>query len=145
VDFPDINILITAFRPDTEHHRKTRKWLENLLNSGHPLRVSPMVEAGFLRIVTHPHIFDQPSSMAEATSFVSDLFKAPSVETVPWGPNIRTRWLKLCLDLKLQGNDCNDAMLAAIALERNFRIVSFDRGFSRFPRLRFWNPTPGPD
>jgi toxin-antitoxin system PIN domain toxin len=140
VDFPDINILITAYRPDTEHHKLIKRWLEDLLNAGHPLRIAPMVEVGFLRIVTHPHIFDQPSSIEEATGFLTELTKASSVKTITWNPNMRNRWLNLCRDLHLRGNDCNDAMLAAIALDRNLRIVSFDKGFARFPRLQIWNP-----
>ncbi len=35
------------------------------------------------------------------------------------------------------GNDCNDAMLAAVALEKGLRIVTSDKGFRRFPELKY--------
>jgi len=43
--------------------------------------------------------------------------------------------MKLCQELNLAGNDCNDAMLAALSMERNVRLVTFDKGFRRFPEL----------
>lgn len=144
MDLPDINILVATFRPDVEHHTPAKAWLEGCLNACGALRLAPMVEAGFVRIVTHPRIFDPPSLMADAREFLQVLGSAPSVETVSWTPAIRERWLFLCMELGLAGNDCNDAMLAAIALERGLRLVSFNRGFSRFPQLRHWNPSsPG--
>ena len=38
--------------------------------------------------------------------------------------------------LELSGNDCNDAMLAAVAIEKGLRIVTFDKGFQRFPDVK---------
>jgi predicted nucleic acid-binding protein len=42
----------------------------------------------------------------------------------------------LCTNLSLSGNDCNDALLAAVALEKTLRLVTFDKGFQRFPNLK---------
>jgi predicted nucleic acid-binding protein len=36
----------------------------------------------------------------------------------------------------LRGNDCNDAMLAGLAIEKCLRLVTFDQCFKRFPGLR---------
>lgn len=73
--------------------------------------------------------------MDEASAFLSTLGDCSGVETVLWTSSIREYWFKLCLDLNLSGNDCNDAMLAALALEKGLRLVSFDKGFERFPGL----------
>lgn len=131
----DNNILINAFRSDAPQHRRAKEWLEDTLETGRPVRLFPTVEVGFLRIVTNRRIFDPPSSMAEASSFLRALGDCSSVEIVHWTPAIRERWLNLCLKLGLVGNDCNDAMLAAVALEKGLRLVSFDQGFERFPGL----------
>lgn len=136
MDLLDNNILISAFRQDLENHSVSKTWLEGALNHGRAIRIFPTVEAGFLRITTHPKIFNPPSKMTEASAFLNALSQAPTVEVVQWTPGCRACWLGLCAELKLSGNDCNDAMLAAVALEKGLRMVTFDKGFKCFPNLR---------
>ena len=138
MDLPDNNILINAIRSEAEYHRVAKDWLEDALNHGHPLRLFPMVEVGFFRLVTHPKIFAAPTPLAEARSFLETLCSAACVEIAPWTPACRERWSSLCGDMGLRGNDCNDAMLAAVAIERGLRLVTFDKGFKRFPGLRLY-------
>lgn len=132
---PDNNILINAFRADTQHHQVAKVWIEEMLNGGQSIRLFPTVETGFLRIVTHPKLFSPPSSMEEAAAFLSALCDVPNVDVCPWGAEDRDLWLKLCADMQLVGNDCNDAMLAALAIGRGLHLVTFDKGFSRFKGL----------
>ena len=132
---PDNNILINAFRTDTQHHPVAKNWLEQTLSEGQAIRLFPTVEAGFVRIVTHPKIFNPLSPMAEAVGFLAALSGVPTVEVCHWTPETRDLWLKLCVDMKLVGNDCNDAMLASLAIERGLRLVTFDKGFLRFKDL----------
>ncbi|MCH7225403.1 TA system VapC family ribonuclease toxin [Haloferula sp. A504] len=136
MDLPDNNILINAFRSDSPHHHEAKDWLEDSLNRGLPLRLFPTVEAGFLRVVTHPGIFPVPATIEDARSFLQVVASSPGVETASWTSAARERWVDLCSHLKLRGNDCNDAMLAALAIERGLRLVTFDKGFRRFPDLR---------
>lgn len=136
VDLPDNNVLINAIRRESRHHRVAKAWLEEALNQGRPIRLFPTVEGGFLRVVTNPKIYSRPTPFEEAWLFLETMCSAPSVEIAPWTEAVRNRWAQLCLRLKLQGSDCNDAMLAALALEKGFRLVTFDQGFRRFPELR---------
>lgn len=136
MDLLDNNVLISAFRPDLEHHAVAKGRLQHALNSGSAIRLFPSVEAGFLRVVTHPKVFNPPSTMAEASGVLRFLSEAPGVEIAPWTAACRERWLTLCTELLLSGNDCNDAMLAAVALEKGLRLVTFDKGFQRFPDLK---------
>lgn len=136
MDLVDNNILISAFRPDLQHHRVAREWLQTALDNGWAIRFIPTVEVGFLRVVTHSRIFNPSSSMAEASAFLHALFEAPTVEIASWTPACRKRWLTLCATLELSGNDCNDAMLAAVAIEKGLRIVTFDKDFRRFPDVK---------
>lgn len=135
MDLPDNNILIYALRPDTKYHRAAKEWLEESLNAGRPIRLFPTVEAGYLRVVTNPKIFSPPTPFAEATEFLRVLCACPSVEICQWKPSARERWSHLCQKLEIHGDDCNHAMLAAIALDRGLRIVTFDPRFKRFPGL----------
>jgi predicted nucleic acid-binding protein len=45
--------------------------------------------------------------------------------------------VRLCRELGLRGNLVPDAYLAALALEQRAELVTFDRGFGRYPRLRW--------
>ena len=66
----DVNILVYAHRKDSPKHSEYLEWLENLINSDQNYAVSELVLSGFLRIVTHPKIFNPPSSLEDALSFV---------------------------------------------------------------------------
>lgn len=136
MDLVDNNVLISAFRPDLQHHPVAHEWLQAALNNGWAIRLFPTVEVGFLRVVTYSGIFNPSSSMAEASAFLHTLFEAPTVEIASWAPACRKRWLTLCAMLELSGNDCNDAMLAGVAIEKRLRIVTFDKGFQRFPDVK---------
>lgn len=136
MDMPDNNVLINAFRPDARHHKVARQWLEESLTGGQPIRLFPSVETGFLRVVTHPKIFSPPTPFCEAWEFLRVLCSSPLVDICPWTQTARERWGRLCKSLALGGNDCNDAMIAAAALDRSLRVVTFDQGFRRFPDLQ---------
>jgi len=136
----DANILIGAFRPDDPDHKTLKAWLEETLNEGLVVTFPALVEAAFLRIVTHPRIFQTPSSLEEAIEFLQSIQESGVFRETPWTPRIRGRWWQWCRELHLEGNDVNDAYLAATAAESRCRLVSRDGGFSRFRGLDWWNP-----
>ena len=69
----DVNILVYAHREDTPHHLQYRKWLEDVMNDHSAYGFSELVLSGFLRVVTHPKIFVEPSSLESALAFVHQL------------------------------------------------------------------------
>jgi predicted nucleic acid-binding protein len=44
------------------------------------------------------------------------------------------------VQLRLRGNDLNDAWLAALAFEHNVTLVTADQDFGRFPGLSLTDP-----
>ena len=75
----DVNVLVYAHRQDSPHHRQYLSWLENLVNSDHPYGLSDLVLSGFLRVVTHPKVFNPPSSMDKALLFIHELREQPQL------------------------------------------------------------------
>ncbi|MFY9821357.1 MAG: TA system VapC family ribonuclease toxin [Thermoanaerobaculia bacterium] len=136
----DANILIGAFRRDDPDHETLKAWLEETLSQGLTVTFPGLVEVAFLRIVTHPHIFKTPSSLEEAVDFLQAIHESGQFRETPWTPRMRGRWWQWCRALHLEGNDVNDAYLAATAAESHCRFVSRDGGFSRFRGLDLWNP-----
>jgi predicted nucleic acid-binding protein len=78
---PDVNVLVAASRSDHPHHQSAITWLEAALTNcsrGERLRLLPMVAAGFLRLVTHPRVFVEPTPLAAAHDSTS-WWATPSV------------------------------------------------------------------
>ena len=137
---PDVNVLVAASRVDHPHHEVARKWLEQALAAaaaGTALTLMPMVVASFLRLVTSPRIFQQPTPIEDAVAYVDALLAGPGVNLAPLGPE----WSilrELCLNKQLSGNDVPDAWLSAAVLYVGEHLVSFDRDFRRLlPRSQF--------
>ena len=130
---PDVNVLVAASRSNHPHHATARAWLEHALAataSGVSFTLMPMVLASFLRLVTSPRIFQQPTPLGEAVAFVDGLLVADGVSLASLGlewPEFR----RLCLEYRLAGNDLPDAWLAAATLHLGEHLVSFDRDFRK--------------
>lgn len=75
----DVNILVHAFRDDASEHQACRRWLQATLEVGETLALSNVVLSGFVRIVTHPKIFELPTPLEAALEFVEVLRTAPTV------------------------------------------------------------------
>jgi toxin-antitoxin system PIN domain toxin len=137
---PDANVLIYAFRRDTERHAQYRRWLEKALSSEPAIGLSDLILSTVTRITTHPKIFVKPSSLLEVVGFVNFLRRQPN--TVMINPGIR-HWdifIELCNRVEARGNLITDAFLAALAIESGCEWVTADRDFSRFPGLKWCNP-----
>lgn len=136
----DANILIGAFRPDVPGHATLKAWLEDTLNNGQAVTFPALVEVAFLRIVTHPDIFQTASPLEEAVEFLQAIQESGEFRETQWTPRMRGRWWQWCRELHLEGNDVNDAYLAATASEAHCRFVSRDGGFTRFRGLDWLDP-----
>jgi len=130
---PDVNVLVAASRSDHPHHKIAYGWLNAAVaacSAGTNLRLMPMVVASFLRLVTNPKIFVQPTPIEDAIKFLDALFIVPGVET----PSLSAEWpilRQLCVDKKLAANDIPDAWLAAAVIELGEHLVTFDADFKK--------------
>lgn len=130
---PDVNVLVAASRGDHPHHRVARSWLEQAASaaaSGSAFVLMPMVLASFLRLVSSPKIFLEPTPVEDAVAFVDALLAAQGVHLAPLGPEW-PRLRQLCIDKKLKGNAVPDAWLAAATIHLGEHLVSFDRDFRK--------------
>ena len=137
---PDVNVLIYAHREDARDHRAYRDWLESVINSNTAYGFSELVLSGFMRAVTHPKVFEKPSSLEVAIAFAQQ-FRSPdyAVCLAP-GSNHWGLFLRCVQSIAAQGNDISDAYHAALALEWDCDWVTTDRGFRRFKGLRVRHP-----
>ncbi|MFN0072714.1 MAG: hypothetical protein ACKVVP_14620 [Chloroflexota bacterium] len=90
-----------------------------------------MAASGFLRVVTHPRVFTQPTLPSAAITWITAIRCIPGVSTLPLGgelPLVES----LCQEHQLSGNDIPDAWIAATILHQHEHLVTLDRGFRRF-------------
>ena len=144
---PDVNVLVAASRSDHPQHRIARSWLEDAASaaaSGSTLVLMPMVLASFLRLVSSPKIFHDPTPVEDALAFVDALLAAHGVHLAPLGPEW-PRLRQLCVERQLKGNAVPDAGLAAATIHLGEQLVSFDHdvrkllGRSQFTLLKAAN------
>jgi len=133
---PDINVLVAASRGDHPHHAVAREWLleaSGRCADGASLRLLPVVVAGFLRLVTHPRVFRQPTPAEEAVAFLDAVLAVPGVELASQGPE----WpllRQLCLERNLAANAIPDAWLAAAVIQLGEHLVTLDADFRKLLR-----------
>lgn len=137
---PDVNVLVYAHRQDGPEYPLYRRWLEELVSADAAFGMADVVLSGFLRIVTNPRIFARPTPVNIAVSFAGELRGFPNCVTVAPGPRHWSIFSRLCLEAGAKGNLVADAYLAALAIESGSEWVTSDRGFSRFPGLRWRHP-----
>ncbi len=139
---PDVNVLVDAFRADSPHHARIGPWWREVIASVRSVVLFEPVLAGFLRVVTHPRVFDPPAPLALALSFVDALESQPNVMRLAPGERHWEIFRALAVASEARGNLVADAYLAALAIERGCTWISSDRDFARFPGLD-WRPPGG--
>lgn len=136
----DVNVLVYAHRADAADHSRYREWLEGVLAREPAFGISDLVLSGFVRVVTHPRVFQDPSSLDTALAFAAALREHP--HAIPVAPG-RQHWeifSRLCRAVAAKGNLIADAYFAAMAIESGTEWITTDRDFARFPGLRYRHP-----
>lgn len=137
---PDVNVLLYAFRPDSENHAAYRSWLEEVINSEKAYGMSPQVVASVIRIATHPRVFARPDPLVDALAFAKVLLDQPHCQIIEPGPRHWGIFTKLCRNANAYGNVVPDAWLAALAIESGCEWITNDRDFARFAGLQWRVP-----
>jgi toxin-antitoxin system PIN domain toxin len=134
---PDVNVLLYAFRRDSERHADYRNWLESAINAEMAYGMSHQVLAGVIRVATHPRIFQRPSRLDEVMAFASILIEQPNCQIVQPGPRHWRIFRDLCRGASVSGNLVQDAWFAALAIEAGCEWITADRDFARFEGLQW--------
>lgn len=136
----DVNVLLYAHRPESDGHADYRSWLEEALRGPEPFGVSELVLSSFCRIATHHRVYREPTPAAVALSFCDAVLSGPAAVPVRPGPDHWRLFSSLVREGGARGNLVPDAYLAALAIEHGATWVTTDRGFTRWPGLRWERP-----
>lgn len=137
----DVNVLLYASDPELEsHHDVSRRWLTAALNGSETIGLPWHSLLGFLRLTTDPRRSAHPLDPATAIAQIERWLSSPVAVTPE--PDLRhNERLRALLGAAGRGGGIvPDAHLAALAIQCNATLVSFDGDFARFPGLRWEMP-----
>lgn len=137
----DTNILIYARREETSYHREAKELLKDLAE-GEELWALPWpCIYEFLRVITHPKIFDPPTPLDIAIEDIGSLIESPSIVLLGEGVDHFTHLRHMVLSGRTIGNLAHDAHIAALLREHGIdELWTTDKDFARFPDIRIRNP-----
>ena len=137
---PDINLLIYAHNLRSPQHQKALEWWNGCLQGQGGIALAWVVILGFIRITTHPGIFENPLPVGDALDRVEEWLTQPQVHLIH-PPQAHFPTLSTLLkSLGTAGNLTTDAHLAALAIDRGLILHTTDADFARFPGLKWENP-----
>jgi hypothetical protein len=137
----DTNLLVYAHRKDSDFHSEAKSLVESLRRQQESWAVPWPSVHEFIGVVTHPKIFKEPSSLAEAFTFIDGLLASPQLQLIAESSGYIEKLRDLATAAKLKGPRIHDARIAALCLHHGVdEFWSADRDFSAFPTLRVRNP-----
>ncbi len=137
---PDVNILIYAYDESSKQHAQAKEWWKNQLNGTQMVGLSWVVLLGFIRIMTHPRIYENPYSPPEILKIIGSWLDQPHVKIILPSDQHFARLSELLIRVGTAGNLMTDAHLAALAMERGLILQTTDADFARFPNVKWKNP-----
>jgi uncharacterized protein len=137
---PDVNVLLYAFRRDSAAHLEYVDWLQQAMTGHEPVGISELVLSAVMRLATNHRIYRQPSPIAEVLEFCHAVRTAPAAVPLRPGAKHWEIFAQLCQDVAATANLVPDAYHAALAIENGATWVTTDRGYARFPILRWRAP-----
>lgn len=140
----DTNLLVYAHRRDAAFHGEALAALRQIAEGVSPWAIPWPCAHEFLAIVTHPRIYDPPSTVTQACDQLAAWAESPSSCFLSEARDHLARLRDLIQSGAAKGPQVHDARVAAICLgHRVTELWTVDRDFSRFPALRVRNPLAG--
>jgi uncharacterized protein len=137
----DVNVLLYASDASSPLHGAAKAFLgasacgPDLVYLGWPTIM------GYLRMATHPSIFRQPLSPAEAMANVDGLLRLPHLRVLSERDGFWDVYRGVTSQTPTRGNLVPDAHLAALLRQHGIRrLATHDRDFRKFDFLDVFDP-----
>jgi len=137
----DTNLLIYSHREESRFHPAAKELLDSLrLKTAQWAIPWPCVHE-FVAIVTHPRIYNPPSSLDQAFDAVAAWQAGENLDFLSESPGYLEKLRQLAQAAQIVGPRIHDARIAALCLHHGVReLWSADRDFSAFPQIKVLNP-----
>lgn len=137
----DVNILLYASDTASPRHERAAAFLERCAADGEVFCVAWITLMGYLRMATHPAIFDRPLSQAEAERNVAALVDLPHLRVIGEQDGFWAAYREVTGAVPTRGNLVPDAHLATVLRQHGVRtLYTHDRDFRKFGFLDVRDP-----
>jgi hypothetical protein len=140
----DSNLLVYAHRRDAPWHDRAVERVRALAEGRSAWAIPWPCIHEFLSIVTHPRIYDPPSTLEQALAQVDAWIESPSLILLSEDDEYWLGLRALLARARVAGPRIHDARIAALCLRHGVReLWTADRDFGRFADLTTRNPLTG--
>jgi hypothetical protein len=129
----DTNILVYAHREELPLHEAARQRLIELAQSPARWAIPVFCLGEWIRVITHPKLFDNPHTASEAADALSRIMESPSLMILSPGERYGRLFGQAIEEADAIGNLVFDAQIVAVCREAGVReLLTEDRDFDRF-------------
>jgi uncharacterized protein len=137
----DANVLLYASDETSEYHPRARAFLDQVAISDDLVYLFWPTVMAYLRIATHPAIFEKPLRPADAVANIEQLLALTHVQTVGEHERFWASYRRVAGEADARGNLVPDAHLVALMVENGVRTIwTHDRDYRRFPGIESRDP-----
>jgi uncharacterized protein len=137
----DTNVLLYASNSDAPEHGRAKALLEHLASGPELVVLLWPTVMGYLRIATHPSVFDRPLTASDAVANIDDLLSLPHVRVVGEGGRFWEIYRELSRDVPVRGNQVPDAHLVALMIDHGVSVMwTRDRDFKKYGSISVKDP-----
>lgn len=134
----DVNVLLYASDTSSPFHERSRSFLEDCLGGDEVFCLGWPTVMSYLRIATHPTIFERPLTPLEAMTNVETLLGHPHARLLAEDEGFWSVYRAVTSEVLARGNLVPDAHLAALLRFHGVKtLYTHDRDFLKF---RFLDP-----
>lgn len=137
----DANVLLYASDQHSRRHARSRELLSRLATGPELFYVFWPVAMAYLRVATHPNIFERPLEPREARRNLEQIVERPHVRCPGEASRFWRVYRELVGDDPIRGNVVTDSHIAALMRQHDvLTIYTADRDFRRFPGITAHDP-----
>lgn len=138
----DTNIFIYATDQDSKFHSSAKKFVRKCVSDDETWCFTWINIFEYLRVTTHPTVFNNPMSSEDAEKNISFFLSLPHVEILLEGKSFFEVYRELVMETgQVAGNLVHDAHIASLMLQHGVKkIYTLDIQFKVFPYLEVINP-----
>lgn len=141
----DANLLLYASDTSSAHHEPALRFLERQARGPELVYLFWPTVIAYVRIATHPSIFEQPLRRDQAMENVERLLACPHVVSLGEQDRFWGIFRRVAEDADARGNLVPDAQLVALMRENGVRAIwTRDRDYRRFQGIDVLDPFADP-
>jgi toxin-antitoxin system PIN domain toxin len=137
----DANLLLYASDERSDYHARARDFMNKVATGEDLVYLFWPTVIAYLRIATHPAIFERPLRPVDAAANIEQLLGLPNVQTVGEQERFWSSFRQAAREADARGNLVPDAQIVGLMLENGVRTIwTHDRDYRRFSAIETRDP-----